>query len=206
MPYMRPVVLAFGLAGLLISGPAFGQNPPARGRGQGGPPPDSVEAMRVMRGRGGPPDDFGRYLFPPELVMQHQRDIGLTDVQRTAITGAIQKLESDVVAWQWKMTDEQQRLTEMVQQTPVYSTAMLGQLDKVLDLERQIKRAQVAMLIRIKNTLTADQQHVLRSLAPPSMREMLHLDYGPAGRVPMGPPDGGRGRRGGGPGGSTDGN
>ena len=33
----------------------------------------------------GGPDDFGRNFFPPELVMQHQSEIGLQDAQRAAL-------------------------------------------------------------------------------------------------------------------------
>jgi len=35
---------------------------------------------------------------------------------------------------------------------------VLAQLDKVLDKEREIKRTQLALMIRIKNKLTPDQQ------------------------------------------------
>ena len=36
-----------------------------------------------------PDDPLARVLFPPELVMQHQQDIGLRAEQRAAITKAI---------------------------------------------------------------------------------------------------------------------
>jgi Spy/CpxP family protein refolding chaperone len=199
MTYVRPRSIVLGLAALLFSAPAFGQNPPpgGRARGQGGPPPDSIEAMRARlgemagemqgRGRGGPPsmDDFGRFLFPPEMVMQRQREISLTDAQKTLIVTATQKLESDVVALNWKMVDEQQKLSDLVQATSIDSTATLAQIDRVLDLERQIKRSHVAALVRIKNALTPDQQRTLRTLmgGPFFIR-----------RIPMRGGAGGRGR------------
>ena len=34
---------------------------------------------------------------------------------------------------------------------------MLEQADKIMGLEREIKRSHLAMLVRIKNTLTAEQ-------------------------------------------------
>lgn len=202
MKFVRPRSLTLAFSALLISASLAAQNPPPQGRGRGqGGPPDSMQGRPgpMMgagqgqgrgRGMGGPGDDFGRFLFPPDMVMQHQREIGLTDAQKTLIVGATQKLESDVVAFSWKLTDEQQKLTDLVQATPIDSTATLAQIDKVLDLERQIKRAHVAALVRIKNTLTADQQRTLRALEPPGMREMLHLDYGPAGRGRGGRGDG----------------
>jgi Spy/CpxP family protein refolding chaperone len=207
MTYSRLGSLTLALAALLSAAPAVGQVPPPSPRKTVTVSGDTVtmretiraragEVMAKMQARGDGPDDFGRFLFPPELVMQHQHDIALTDAQRTVITGAIQKLESDVVAWQWKMTDEQYKLTIMVQATPIDSTATLAQIDKVLDLERQIKKGHMAMLVRIKNALTADQQHTLRELQP----QWMPL---PGGRGRQG---GGveRGRRGGGPGGPGD--
>jgi len=41
----------------------------------------------------------------------------------------------------------------------------LDQLEKILDLERQIKRAQLTLMIRIKNTLTPEQQKKLWTTA-----------------------------------------
>lgn len=180
---------------LFVSAPAFGQNPPpaGRGRGQGGPPDSmrpamqarAAEAMDGLR-RGGPPDDFGRFLFPPDMVMQRQREIGLTEAQKTLIIGATQKLESDVVSLNWKLTDEHQKLNDLVRATPIDSAATLAQIDKVLDLERQIKRVHIATLVRIKNALTSDQQRTLRELQP---QWMPRLDGAP---LPGG--GGGRGR------------
>jgi len=38
----------------------------------------------------------------------------------------------------------------------------LVQLDSVLSLEREMKRAQITLLVRLKNQLTAEQQAFLR--------------------------------------------
>jgi hypothetical protein len=37
-------------------------------------------------------------------------------------------------------------------------------LDKVLNAQREVKRAQIALMVRIKNKLTAEQQAKLRQL------------------------------------------
>ena len=42
--------------------------------------------------------------------------------------------------------------------------AALAQVDKVLDREREIKRAQISLLIRIKNQLSVAQQNKLIEL------------------------------------------
>jgi len=92
------------------------------------------------------------------LVMQHQRILALTVVQRAAITDAVKALQAQVVDFQWQIQDEQLKLAELVSQPRVEETAALSQIDRVLELERQIKRAHLASLIRIKNALTPEQQ------------------------------------------------
>jgi hypothetical protein len=47
---------------------------------------------------------------------------------------------------------------------------VLEQLDRILSAERDVKKAQIGLLIRIKNTLTRDQQEKLdrfRALVAP---------------------------------------
>src|SRR5687767_6605015 len=110
--------------------------------------------------------EFAKYLFPPELVMQHQQDLRLTPEQRTSITQGIRDFQLKAVELQWKMQDEAQKLTELVQGAKVDEAQTLAQVDRVLGVEREIKRAHMGLLVRIKNSLTQDQQ-----VAPASMRD-----------------------------------
>ncbi len=109
-------------------------------------------------------DPVATALYPPELVMQHQRRLGLTAEQRKAITETVAALQAQVLDLQWRMQDEAQRLGELLGGPRVDAPAALAQVDRVFDLERQIKRAHLTMLIRIKNTLTPEQQETLRGL------------------------------------------
>src|SRR5687768_8494520 len=65
-------------------------------------------------------------LFAPELIMQHQRAIGLTDEQRTGISRLIQDLQARVVQLQWELLDEMQQLTGLM-------SAPRVDLDRALD-------------------------------------------------------------------------
>jgi Spy/CpxP family protein refolding chaperone len=111
-----------------------------------------------------PEPEFAKYLFPPELVMQHQQAIRLTAEQRTSITQGIREFQLKVVELQWKMQDEAQKLNELVQESKVDEAATVAQVDRVLDVERQIKRAHMGLLVRIKNTLTPEQQRRLTTI------------------------------------------
>lgn len=107
---------------------------------------------------------FAAHLVPPELVMQHQRRLGLTEQQRATITGAVKELQGKAVDLQWRLQEDQQRLAELLAGPSVDAAAALAQVERLLDVERQIKMAHLTMLIRIKNTLTPEQQAILRTL------------------------------------------
>ena len=122
-------------------------------------------------GPGSPPhqeDPLARFLFPPELVMHQQRAIGLKTEQRAAITRAIQDFQTKVLDLQWQMQDETQRLAELLDKPVVDQAAVLAQIDKVLVVEREVKRAHIGLLIQIKNQLTPEQQVKLTLLSSPS--------------------------------------
>ena len=105
-----------------------------------------------------PDDPLARVLFPPELVMQHQQDIALRAEQRAVITKAIQDFQTKVVDLQWRMQDQSQRLAALLEKPTVDPVAALAQVDEVLGVEREVKRAHMTLLIQIKNTLSAEQQ------------------------------------------------
>jgi Spy/CpxP family protein refolding chaperone len=118
---------------------------------------------RGIHGRmGGPP--FLRQLFPPEVVMKNQRDIALTDEQRAAITEAIKTTQGSVLDLQWKLEDEQQKLTKLLEADHIDVEAALGQADLVMDAERKVKKEHLTLLLQIKNLLTPEQQKKLREL------------------------------------------
>ncbi|HTD59591.1 MAG TPA: hypothetical protein VK679_03010 [Gemmatimonadaceae bacterium] len=117
--------------------------------------------------RVGPPsegDPLAGYFFPPELIMTHQSELGLQDSQRAAMTSEIQKAQARFVELQWKMSAETERLKTLLGPPVVDEAKVLEQIDRTLAVEREIKRIQVALLVRIKNTLTPSQQSKLAEL------------------------------------------
>jgi hypothetical protein len=61
-----------------------------------------------------------------------------------------------------------ERLVSLLKQSKVDEKQTASQLDKVLGAEREIKRAQLMLLVRIKNNLTPAQQTQLRELVEKS--------------------------------------
>ncbi len=109
-------------------------------------------------------DPVGENLFPPELVMAHQQAIGLDDVQKTYIRSELLKTQTRFTELQWQLQDAMESLVSLLKKNPIDEQQALGQLEKVLNSEREIKRAQIALLVRIKNKLTPEQQAHLREL------------------------------------------
>lgn len=117
-------------------------------------------------------DPLFRTLFPPELIMQHRRAIGLTDEQRDAISQLIGDLQGRVVRLQWDLLDEIQRLAEITAPARVDLDRSLDQIGNVLDTESEIKQAHLEMLVRIKNLLSADQQATLERLRAAEVQQL----------------------------------
>jgi len=103
-------------------------------------------------------DPMGQSFFAPELVMQNQEAIGLTDEQKSFLKTEIRAAQLKFTELQWKLQDEMEKMIALVKQPHVEEKDAVAQLERVLALERDIKRAQVTLLVRIKNKLTPEQQ------------------------------------------------
>lgn len=142
--------------------PMIPQQPP---RGQHAPMgPQPAQPYIAPQPPVPPADPLGQNLFPPELVMQHKQEIGLTDEQKAAIREELLKASTRFNELQFQMQDEMENLVSLTKGTTIDEQRVLAQLDKVLSIEREVKRAQIAVSVRIKNKLTAEQQARLQEL------------------------------------------
>src|SRR5215510_1709007 len=111
-----------------------------------------------------PSDELEAILLPPGWFMEHQQELGLTDEQKTFIKTELRQAQGRFMEWQWQLQDEMEKMVELVKQDRVDESQTLAHLDKILNLEREIKRAQIALLVRIKNRLSPEQQVKLREI------------------------------------------
>jgi Spy/CpxP family protein refolding chaperone len=109
-------------------------------------------------------DPIAQALFPPELVMKYRQEINLDEGQSKAIKESIQKAQSRFLDMQWDMQAEAEKLVKLLKARPVDESAVLAQVDQVLNREREIKKAQISLLIHIKNLLSESQQNKLTEL------------------------------------------
>jgi Spy/CpxP family protein refolding chaperone len=108
-----------------------------------------------------PPDPLGHLMFPPDMIMNHARQLNITEEQKAFMRSEIQKTTASFQDLQWKLQDQVELLQETMKSTAVNEQQALAQLDKVLDLEREIKRLHIGLAVRLKNRLTPEQQEQL---------------------------------------------
>ncbi len=156
----RSLVLMVALG--LISGASRAEGPtepmkPARA--QSGQPPFQLRSFRPSGA-----DPIGSKLFPPELIMGHQEELGVEEAQRTAILKEIEKTQSQVLQLQWQMQAAMEQLAKSLEVPKIDESKALAQADRLMTMERDVKRTHLGMLIRIRNLLTDSQRAKLTEL------------------------------------------
>jgi Spy/CpxP family protein refolding chaperone len=111
-----------------------------------------------------PPDPIEQRVFPPEFVMGHANEIGLTDDQRDRIIAEVKRLQGQAEAVMPQMERARDRMVSELDADPVNEARVLIALDGVLSVERDVKRLHIATLVRIRNLLTTAQRARLDAL------------------------------------------
>lgn len=106
-------------------------------------------------------------LFPPDFVLANQTALALSDQQILAITKDIGATHDRFASIKENLRPLAEQLHAMLSQTRVDEAAALALASQVQDLEKQIKLTHLGLMIRVKNTLTPEQQEKLKSLEPP---------------------------------------
>ena len=133
----------------------------------GGPPPNMPNPPN--------PDPLGDVMFPPDFILGHARQLGLTDEQKSYMRGEVQKTMNSFTELQWKLQDATEQLHETLKTTSVNEEQALAQLNKVLDVEREIKRLHIGLGVRLKNRLTPEQQSQLQQMRMQPMPAMPNV-------------------------------
>lgn len=110
-------------------------------------------------------DPFAGAFFPPELVLLAQDRIALTPEQLEAVRARVAKTQARSEELRVKLERESAALAALAKQERVDEAPLLAQLDKVLDVERELKHLHVGLAVAMKNLLTAEQQAKLRDLS-----------------------------------------
>jgi len=156
-------IIAIVFAAVFLIATAVAQEP---GRPARAPqPPNMPDAGNVPNHPHPPnPDPLAHLMFPPDMIMSHARQLNLTDEQKAFMRSEIQKTTASFQELQWKLQDQMEQLQETMKSPSVNEPQALAQLDKVLDIEREIKRLHIGLAVRLKNRLTPEQQEQLHKM------------------------------------------
>ena len=111
-----------------------------------------------------PQDPLAHLMFPPDMILNHASQLNLTDEQKTFMRSEVQKATASFQDLQWKLQDQMELLHDTMKSPSVNEQQALAQLDKVLDIEREIKRLHIVLAVRLKNHLTPEQQEQMHKM------------------------------------------
>jgi Spy/CpxP family protein refolding chaperone len=126
-------------------------------------------------------DALAKLLFDPQLVLKFARELSLQTGQRATIVSAIKQAQGDILDLQLQMAERHGDLIKAVEAQPVDEKAAMALAESVLELEQEMKKKQLLLLIRIKTALTQEQQSRLRELR----RTMEELERGGQSQEPL---------------------
>ena len=122
-----------------------------------------VIVCSLAQAQGGDGDVFKGKLFPPNIVLEYQDELGLTKEQFAAIRAAVVEVQSNVAEHEWDLRMAYQEVMSELDNSPVESARVLELIDQVLMAENKVKKLQVAMLVELRNLLTDEQMDILRA-------------------------------------------
>jgi Spy/CpxP family protein refolding chaperone len=117
-------------------------------------------------------DPFDGAFFPPELVLMARDRIALTQEQQDALRTRLEKTQPRSDELRSKLEKETAALAALAKQERVDEKALLAQLDKVLDVEREVKHLHIGLGVAIKNLLTPEQQAKLREIVKGGVEQL----------------------------------
>lgn len=123
-----------------------------------------LASVAAAQGRGEQKDVFKGKLFPPNVILEHQDELGLSKEQFTDIRAAVVAVQGNVAEHEWDLREAYQRVLSDLDETPIDEDKVLQNVEAALLAENQVKKLQVAMLIKLRNLLTDEQAEYLQGI------------------------------------------
>lgn len=109
-------------------------------------------------------NSFENELYSAKLALKNRIEIGLSEDQIASIQEIYTTHIAEFEIMRFDLDAELVELDKIMRVEKVDENKATAQLQKVLRLEEQLKRVRLLMLIRIKNTLSSNQQEQLKEL------------------------------------------
>ena len=108
-------------------------------------------------------DPFKGKLFAPNEILENQAELGLTKDQFTEIRATVVEVQGNLAEYEWDMREAYLKIMAELDESPISEDRVLEHAEVALLAENQVKKHQMAMLVRLKNILTAEQIAYLES-------------------------------------------
>lgn len=109
-------------------------------------------------------DVFKGKLFPPNVILENQAELDLSKEQFTKIRAAVVEVQANIAEYEWDMREAYLKIMEELDKTPIDEDSVIEHAGAALLAENQVKKQQMAMLVRLKNLLTNEQIAILEAI------------------------------------------
>ena len=96
--------------------------------------------------------------------MQNAEAINLSSEQRDKLEAEMRKAHDRFEELHAKLQQQREATAALLKKSRVDEPAAMAQFEKVLDQERELRRAHLALMVSLKNKLTAEQQKQLEEV------------------------------------------
>jgi len=128
-------------------------------------------------------DPMKRALVEPIMALTYAEEIGLSASQRAAIEDELDTAKMKFRTLEEKLSAETATMFELLNRPTVSEKEALEQLDRILELEKQIKQVNLLCSLRVRMHLKPAQRERLMQLPlppPPPPPPPLHVPQGQA--------------------------
>lgn len=111
-----------------------------------------------------PNDPVGSKLFAPEFIGANAETISLSESQQEKMRAIVERSKPHFVELGTKLKEAAEALGKAIEQSGADRAAIMPLFEKVQDCEREMKRAQLGMLIELRGILSEEQRTWLTQL------------------------------------------
>lgn len=106
-------------------------------------------------------DIFKGKLFAPDVILENQSELDLSEQQRAEIRTAVVAVRSGIAEHEWDMREAYQSLMSELDETPIDHEKVVEYAMTAMMAENQVKAKHLTMLVKLRNLLTARQLEYL---------------------------------------------
>lgn len=115
-------------------------------------------AAPLLRAQTPPNDPVGSRLFMPEFIAANADVISLSESQQAKLRAAVEKAQKPIAGATAQLRQEADALGKLIDTPALDHGAVMAQFEKVQDRDRELKRAQLDLLLDLRSLLNEEQR------------------------------------------------